>query len=130
MSDRIDYSEYVLARRRLTEARCPAGRRELQNWLADFKDAFVGVPYLTIGRSQIGDDSNALIEIRGSIKMPCGEPEYVRRDFENIFQKDLAPGTRGSHAFSMAGNAFSFMFCCVTRNNDYVTGRLRAAFSR
>ena len=130
MSDRLDYAEFPLARKRLTTDRSPINSRELNMWLSDCRNAFDGIRYLHVTRVALGDSNDAMIEIGGTISYPSQEMEYIRRDFEKFFGKELSVGTRGVHAFSFQGESFMFMFCCVTRNNDYVTGRLRAAVSR
>ena len=130
MSDRVDYSQFVVARKRMMDFRAPIARRSLGTWLTDFQSAFETIPYLEVKRAQVSDSSDSLLELTGSLRLPAGNIEYARRDIERVFSENLGAGIRGSHAFSDSNDSVCFHFCCVTKENEFVTGRLKAAVSR
>jgi hypothetical protein len=130
LSDRVEYSEFLVARKHMMDFRAPIARRSLGMWMADFQSAFEGIPYLRVGRAQISSSPDSLIEMAGSLRLPSGEMEYVRRDIEKVYNENLGGGTKGSHSFSTSSEVVCFHFCCVTKDNEFVTGRLKASVLR
>ena len=104
----------------------PVSSREVQAWVADWKDALRTVPYLRVIKASDGGLLN-MIELRSVLNIDGLNFSMVRADIERIWCSDIAKGLRATHCFRETTNGVVFYFAALTGANNYVTGVLYVA---
>lgn len=104
----------------------PVSFREVETWIADFRDALKTLPYVRLTKAAEGGLLN-MIELRSVLNIDGLNFAMVRADVERVWCNDVAKGLRATHCFRETTNGIVFYFVALTNANNYITGVLHVA---
>lgn len=130
MSERLGIVDYALTLRRWISLYGPISRRELAAWTIDLDRRLRTIPYVKRTRVEPEDDLLGRIAVRCDVSLYPGNSPIAQRDFERIWDEDLAAGLRSVHSILEDQNGFVVHFAAVTPSEAMVSGAVKVRHVR
>ena len=121
MSKELDPGEFSSAIDRAVRTTGPADFRRQQKWLDDWKLATDRMRYLKIEHLGLSDSLRALIRIRGVLRKPNLNLEFIKPDVVALWGSMSAQAPESYHTFFPGQDGFECAFLSVSADS-YITG--------